>query len=81
MKLDLSPPQGVEIYIASARRPRRKRWPSVTRLLLLASAMGGIAYFLAQASLIVILGTVSAIVLVIVGLVRVAAWSLDNSFL
>lgn len=57
----------------------RRRAFRLIRALLVASAVGAGAYFVANASRVTIFVLAGGIVLLTIGLIRVAAWGLDNT--
>lgn len=57
-----------------------RRWLAIIRLVLLVvGVVCGSAYFLASASLLTIFIVATVILLLVISLIRVAAWGLDNT--
>jgi len=71
--------QGILKRARVERPSRRPITLGISRFVLPIVATGGVAYFLMNASLVTICIAASGTLLLIIGLIRVAAWGLDNT--
>jgi len=79
MKHDLHRPEGVELHIPAGRRPAQSSRSGRARFIVGGVALGGFVYLLTQLSTVAALTVLGALSIVVVGLVSVAAWGLNNS--
>jgi hypothetical protein len=79
MKIDLHRPEGVELHVPSAHPRVLTSRSSKARLMAGGIAVGGFIYLLTQLSTVAALTILGALSIVVVGLVGVAAWGMNNS--
>lgn len=78
MKQDLYRPEGIELRIPARRGGPYSRRSFKARFIVGGAAAAGLGYLMAQLSVVAVLTILGALVLLLAGLIGVAAWSLDN---